>query len=80
MNKKSILFSAPSCAPCNNIKGRMSKEGILDTIDHVDVTEDPITARNYRVMSVPTLIVFDDVGDVLKILTGTKDIEKAVGL
>jgi thioredoxin 1 len=60
---KMLKFSAPWCGPCRQLKNVIA--GVeLDMpnvkFQEVDVDDDPETARQYRVSSIPTLVVLKD--------------------
>jgi thiol-disulfide isomerase/thioredoxin len=62
-----LVFGSPRCAPCVHAQRpavrRLEKEleGAIQLIE-VDVTEDPLAAQRYGVVSLPTVFVFDSRG------------------
>ena len=55
-----ISFSASWCAPCKIMKKALSKfEDSIDII-HIDTDKNPKIVFKYRVMSVPTIIIYKD--------------------
>lgn len=68
-----IDFWADWCAPCKMLSPIVAElatdlEGRL-RIGKLDVDENPMTAQNFGIMSIPTLLVFKD-GEVVKSLIG----------
>lgn len=74
---KTVLvdFWATWCAPCKMVAPVLDEiagehpEKI--TIAKIDIDVNPATARDYQVMSIPTMIVFQD-GKPVKQIVGTK--------
>ncbi|HEY2207027.1 MAG TPA: thioredoxin [Pseudonocardia sp.] len=70
-----VDFWATWCGPCkmvapvlDEIAGE-NKERI--TVAKLDIDQNPATARDYQVMSIPTMIVFKD-GQAVKQIVGAK--------
>lgn len=65
---KLLKFYAPWCQPCKGLA--MVIEGAADKItvpiEEVNIDEDIDTAVQYGVRSVPTLVLLDDAGNVVK--------------
>ena len=60
--KKAVLFSAPWCVPCQSLKPLFQevKEEMKNVdFEVVDIAIDMDKARAARVMSVPTLLVYE---------------------
>ena len=70
-----VDFWAEWCAPCKMIAPVLdeiaSEKSDQLTIVKVNIDENPQVARDYRVLSIPTLSVFKG-GEVVKTLTGAK--------
>ena len=71
-----VKFGAVWCGPCKTIKPlleelALSWEGDVDLWD-IDCDEDPETAVEWRVRSIPTLILIDTDGTELERLTGSQ--------
>lgn len=74
-NKKILVdFYADWCGPCKMLGSVLEQ---VDFIDILKVNTDmhPELARKFGVMSIPTLIVFDN-GNIINQSVGFKDIEQ----
>jgi thioredoxin 1 len=70
-----VDFWAEWCGPCRMVSPVVEeiareKSGALKVVK-LNVDDNPVTARKYRVMSIPTLMVFAQ-GDEKKRLVGTR--------
>jgi thioredoxin 1 len=65
---KLLKFYAPWCAPCKGLSVVMAgaEDKINLPIEEVNIDEDIDTALQYGVRSVPTLVIVDDQGNLLK--------------
>jgi thioredoxin 1 len=74
---KTVLvdFWATWCGPCRLVAPVLEQIGAENTekitIAKLDIDANPATARDYQVMSIPTLIVFQD-GKPVKQIVGAK--------
>ncbi|MDO9574436.1 MAG: thioredoxin [Candidatus Contubernalis sp.] len=71
-----VDFFAPWCGPCRTLApvlDELSEEmqGKVKIVK-VNVDESSLTATNYKVLSVPTLIIFKN-GEIKEVLLGFKD-------
>jgi len=76
-----VDFWAPWCGPCKMLAP------VLEEIDQemgdklkiakLNVDDNPITARNYEIMSIPTMVLFKD-GEPLGSITGFRPKEAIV--
>ncbi len=70
-----VDFWAEWCGPCKMIAPILSEIAIEQagkvTVAKLNVDENPDLAMRYHVMSIPTLLVFND-GEVVKRLVGAK--------
>ena len=65
---KLLKFYAPWCAPCKGLSVVMAgaEDKINRPIEEVNIDEDIDTALQYGVRSVPTLVIVDDQGNLVK--------------
>lgn len=70
---KLLKFYAPWCQPCKGLSMVMegTKDKINVPIEEVNIDDDIDTAIKYGVRSVPTLVLVDDSGNVVKKNVGT---------
>lgn len=74
-----VDFFAPWCGPCkmlgpiiDELEAEIGSENIK--IGKVDVDQSPETAQKYNVMSVPTVIIFQD-GEIVEQMAGVQSKE-----
>ena len=61
MSKKLILFSAPWCTSCNQLKNKLNENNNFNLdLEIVDITKDIDMSIKYKIMSVPTIIKLED--------------------
>lgn len=70
-----VDFWAPWCGPCQ-MMGPIIEELAKDLegkvkVGKLNVDENPVTAQNFTVMSIPTIIVFKD-GEIAKKFVGVQ--------
>lgn len=73
-----VDFWAPWCGPCQ-MMGPIIEELAKDLegkvkVGKLNVDENPVTAQNFTVMSIPTIIVFKD-GEIAKKFVGVQSKE-----
>ena len=71
--KTVLKFSANFCIPCQQLKPIFDDvvKGIPDVkVVEIDVEEHPDIASNYKVKSIPTVIVTDEQDNVLAMKSG----------
>jgi len=66
-----LYFTAEWCAPCKQIKPLVISSG--KSIQIIDVDSNPTLKSQYKIMSVPTLIIVNDTGATER-LSGTSQI------
>lgn len=67
---KLLKLSAEWCQPCKALAKTISESNLPITVEEVDIDERPDVAAKHMVRGVPTLILLNDAGDVLKRHTG----------
>ena len=67
---KYMLFTAPWCAPCRNLKKSLP-ENAMDDVQEVNVDTQKDLVEKYSVRSIPTLIRVDEDGVEDERITGT---------
>lgn len=67
---KLLKLGAEWCQPCNALSKTISESNLPIRVDEVDIDEHPEIAAKHMVRGVPTLILLNDAGDVLKRHTG----------
>ena len=70
--KKIIRFTASWCAPCKMMAANLEEANLDIPIGVVDIDVNSDIAIEYGVRGIPTLILFDDEGNVSKRITGLK--------
>ena len=81
---KVLDFYADWCGPCQMLKPVIAEiEAAHPEVkfEAVNIDEDPEMAGKYRIMSIPTLVILDDKGEVRDTLVGLRskaEIEKAI--
>lgn len=76
-NKRLVLFSSKTCAPCKAIKPeleRLQQERGFQ-LDVLVLEEDPAPFSKYQVRSVPTLALFDGDEELARILGAKSRLE-----
>lgn len=58
MENKTVLLTTQSCTKCPMVKTMIESKGL--DIDYVDIEETPDLAIENSVMSVPTIITYED--------------------
>ena len=59
---KLLKFGAPWCKPCQALDKTLESANLWIEIEKVDIAQRPECAAEYRVRSVPTLVLLDDDG------------------
>lgn len=54
-------FYKPGCLGCQALSDSLNNTSF--TVIHIDITENPVTAAKYSVMSVPMLVLVDAMGN-----------------
>ena len=74
MNKL-LVFSASWCGPCKAFKPTLL-ELEQERLVYIDIDEHPQTRAEYKVASVPTVILVDESGNELERLMGAQPLSK----
>ena len=70
--EKVLKFHATWCQPCKALSKTIEEAGDLGIeIESIDVDQEPELARKYNVRSVPTMVIVDEDGEVLRYQTGS---------
>ena len=73
--KKVLRFTAPWCQPCKTLAKMLTEINSPIPIEVVDIEEKPDLAAQYKIRSVPTMVITEN--DVeLSRLTGTQQKDK----
>ena len=81
---KVLDFYADWCGPCQVLKPileQVEQEHPEVEFEAIDIEEQPDLAEQYEVMSIPTLVILDDNGEIHETLVGVKsraEIEQAI--
>lgn len=70
-----VKFSATWCAPCKNVSRtikRVQPEFDMVKYDEIDVDDSPNLAKDYKIRSVPTVILFKDGEEVTRLIGNVK--------
>ena len=69
--KQYLYFSAPWCGPCRMLGPVMSEVNSTIPVQKINIDEDPTTAQQYNVRSIPTVVLLEN-GQEVKRLVGPK--------
>lgn len=67
---KLVKLGAEWCQPCKALSKTISESNLPVHVEEVDIDEHPDVAAKHLVRGIPTLILLNDEGDVLKRHTG----------
>ena len=70
--KKVIRFTASWCQPCKMLAKTLEDIQTDVPIEVVDIDENPKVAMEYGIRGVPTLVKFDDHGNIAGRIVGVK--------
>jgi hypothetical protein len=72
MNKL-LLLTASFCGPCQLLKSKLLKEGLLDKVELINMEDNQEPFKKYDIKSVPRLVV--ETSDTLfEVIQGAEDI------
>jgi thioredoxin len=69
--KQYLYFSAPWCGPCRMLGPIMSEVSNTIPVQKVNIDEDSVTAQQYNVRSIPTVVLLEN-GQEVKRIIGVK--------
>jgi hypothetical protein len=72
MNKL-LLLTASFCGPCQVLKSKLLKEGLLDKVELINMEDNQEPFKKYDIKSVPRLIV-ETSGTLFEVIQGAEDI------
>lgn len=72
MNKL-LLLTASFCGPCQLLKSKLQKEGLLDKVELINMEDNQEPFKKYGIKSVPRLIVENSDGP-LEVIQGSEEI------
>lgn len=76
---KILKFSAKWCAPCNALKKTLSEMEIPYEVEDIDIDTDMDKVSTYGIRGIPTLVLLDVDGNVIKQkqgITTKKDVQE----
>lgn len=74
---KILKFYSNSCGPCKVMSKELAKLKDIEVVDYDATDEDNAEILDkYKVLSIPTIIVVDDKGDIISRFGGIVPIEK----
>lgn len=71
-----IKLYADWCGPCKTLENQLNSLGIEHKSVNIESSEGEPYLEKYNIMSVPTLLVLDDEGNLTKKYSGVADINK----
>ena len=77
---KLIKFSSTWCGPCKIMNGLLQHHKIYDKFEHVDVDENAELVAQYKIRGVPTIILADDDGNVVRSISGNATADQLIAL
>lgn len=74
--KKIVRFTASWCAPCKMLARNLEEANLEIPIEVVDIDFNNELAIEYGIRGIPTLVLFDEVGNVSKRISGLQSVEQ----
>lgn len=74
--KKIVRFTASWCAPCKMLARNLEEANLEIPIEVVDIDLNNELAIEYGIRGIPTLVLFDEVGNVSKRVSGLQSVEQ----
>ena len=73
--KNLVIYSASWCNPCKQLKKALLLSDLSIPVQTIDIDEDPVSAMEYAVRGVPTLLLIED-NVVIKRTSGVKSVKE----
>ena len=72
------VFTAQWCNPCKNLKQQLEKENLVSNIEIIDVEQDREQAIKYGIRSIPTTVIVDNEGNVVRTISSSQQQLEAI--
>lgn len=72
------VFVGSFCNPCKNLKQQLEKENLVSNIEIIDVEQDREQAIKYGIRSIPTTVIVDNEGNVVRTISSSQQQLEAI--